>query len=364
MNEAHLGELTSAVEGILGERPARPPFEFDRSLWSALSAGGFTLLPVAEAAGGSGGTLQDAVAVTAAAVRRGAALPLGESMMMGAWLLESAGLPVPRHDVLTAVAGSQVSHESAPGGSLRVSGRLTAVPWARHSSWLVLLIPATPGYVTAAVRLGDRDGACGVSVEHGVNLAGDPRDGVVLDSAVVGAGMWARSSALSASDVQARGALVRLAESGGACQAVLDATSRHVAEREQFGRPLIRFQVVQERLAQLAGETAAVTIAAQAAALAQERNSTAARAAVAAARAAAGESVTAVTRIAHQLHGAIGTTLEHPLGAWTTRLWAWQDEYGSDARWQAELGALAARHDPWDLVTGEIDSGAQPGEPA
>jgi acyl-CoA dehydrogenase len=354
VNDAHLGELTSAVDGILRGRRERPPFEFDRDLWSALAGSGFTLLPVAESAGGSGGTLQDAVAVTAAAVRHGAGLPLGESMMLGAWLLESAGLPVPRHDVLTAVASSQVSHAPAPGGSLRVSGRLTAVPWARHSSWLVMLIPGRPGYVTAAVRLGDGDGARGVSVEHGENLAGDARDGVVLDSAVVEEGMWARSSALSPPDVRARGALVRLAESSGACQAVLEATCRHVAEREQFGRPLIRFQVVQERLAQLAGETAAVTVAAQAAALAQEDGSAAARAAVAAAKAAAGESVTAVTRIAHQLHGAIGTTREHPLGGWTTRLWAWQDEYGSDARWQAELGALAAGDtDPWDLVTGE-----------
>jgi len=51
-----------------------------------------------------------------------------------------------------------------------------------------------------------------------------------------------------------------------------------------------------------------------------------------------------VAAIAHQLHGAIGTTEEHRLRLTTTRLWSWRDEDGPEAECFAELGraALAA----------------------
>jgi len=60
-----------------------------------------------------------------------------------------------------------------------------------------------------------------------------------------------------------------------------------------------------------------------------------------------------VARIAHQLHGAIGFTEEHPLRLTTTCLWAWRDEAGDEAEWAAELGdrALAAGPDGiWPLL--------------
>jgi acyl-CoA dehydrogenase len=42
--------------------------------------------------------------------------------------------------------------------------------------------------------------------------------------------------------------------------------------------------------------------------------------------------------IAHQVHGAMGFTHEHQLHHFTRRLWAWRDEHGSEAVWQARLG--------------------------
>jgi acyl-CoA dehydrogenase len=59
----------------------------------------------------------------------------------------------------------------------------------------------------------------------------------------------------------------------------------------------------------------------------------------------AGEAATRGTSIAHQVHGAIGFTHEHALHFATRRLWAWREEFGSDAAWASELGhaAIAAR---------------------
>ncbi|WP_344252620.1 acyl-CoA dehydrogenase family protein [Pseudonocardia hydrocarbonoxydans] len=76
---------------------------------------------------------------------------------------------------------------------------------------------------------------------------------------------------------------------------------------------------------------------------------------MAAAKARAGEAAGEVARIAHQVHGAIGFTREHDLRLLTTRLWAWRDEDGSDAHWQAELGATVLAAGPealWPMVTG------------
>ena len=59
----------------------------------------------------------------------------------------------------------------------------------------------------------------------------------------------------------------------------------------------------------------------------------------AAARSLAGTAATEVARGAHQLHGAMGVTREHPLHLATRRLWSWRDEYGTQRSWAAMLGA-------------------------
>jgi acyl-CoA dehydrogenase len=60
-----------------------------------------------------------------------------------------------------------------------------------------------------------------------------------------------------------------------------------------------------------------------------------------AAKAQASDSAGTVAAIAHQLHGAIGTTEEHRLRLTTTRLWSWRDEDGTAAECFAELGRAA-----------------------
>jgi acyl-CoA dehydrogenase len=133
---------------------------------------------------------------------------------------------------------------------------------------------------------------------------------------------------------------------------------QYAGERVQFGRPIARFQAVQQQLALAAAEVAAAGAAADAAAATAAReglDSAATAFAVAAAKARTGEAATEVARIAHQVHGAIGFTREHDLRRWTTRLWAWRDEDGSDARWQRELGERVLGEGPealWPLVVG------------
>ncbi|MGH3614174.1 MAG: acyl-CoA dehydrogenase family protein, partial [Pseudonocardia sp.] len=130
-------------------------------------------------------------------------------------------------------------------------------------------------------------------------------------------------------------------------------------ERVQFGRPIARFQAVQQQLALAAEEVAASGAAAEAAARVAERDGFGAGStsfAVAAAKARTSEAAGVVARIAHQVHGAIGFTREHALRLLTTRLWAWRDEDGAEAQWQAELGGRVLAAGPnglWPLLTGD-----------
>jgi acyl-CoA dehydrogenase len=132
-----------------------------------------------------------------------------------------------------------------------------------------------------------------------------------------------------------------------------------VAEREQFGRPLVRFQAVQQQLAALAAEVTAMQVAADAAVLATEDAEAdpaaraAERVAVAAAKAVTSAGAQVVASIGHQLHGALGYTHEHRLGAFTTRLWSWREEFGSEGLWHDRLAAAVAERTAWwPLVAG------------
>ena len=57
--------------------------------------------------------------------------------------------------------------------------------------------------------------------------------------------------------------------------------------------------------------------------------------------------------IAHQVHGAIGFTMEHILHRYSLRALSWRDDFGSESYWAVELGKLVAARgadELWPLV--------------
>ncbi len=128
------------------------------------------------------------------------------------------------------------------------------------------------------------------------------------------------------------GALVRSAQIAGALATVVDMVVAYVREREQFGQPLIRFQAVQQQVALLVGEAMAAAAAVERAGLAPSFE------AIAACKVRCAEAVTLGTAIAHQLHGALGMTVEHRLQQFTRRLWSWRDDFGTESEWAIALG--------------------------
>jgi acyl-CoA dehydrogenase len=65
------------------------------------------------------------------------------------------------------------------------------------------------------------------------------------------------------------------------------------------------------------------------------------------------------TAIAHQVHGAIGFTIEYGLHRLTRRLWSWRSDFGSDAHWAGWLGARVAAAGPdrfWADIADRTDT--------
>ncbi|WP_051712403.1 acyl-CoA dehydrogenase [Spirillospora albida] len=313
--------LTASVAAACA-RYADPDANWNPRLWDALEEMGVTLLPVPEERGGAGGDLPAAVEALRVLGRHAAAVPVAETALLAGWLLAGCGADVPSGPLTAALA-------DGPPDVLR------RVPWAGHAAGLVILTPDEMLYAP-------RDA---YDVEDGANLAGEPRDTVRLRDP----GALRRHPApAGAQEFRERGALARAALMAGAMERALELSVRYAREREQFGRPLAAFQAVQDHLAEMAGETLLATVAVQAAARRP------AGLPVAAAKASAGAAAGTVARLAHQVHGALGCTDEHPLRHVTTRLWAWRDEFGGEAEWAesaADHALAAGGPGLWPLLT-------------
>lgn len=137
-------------------------------------------------------------------------------------------------------------------------------------------------------------------------------------------------------DWEAIGAALFAALIAGAASRVLKLSLNYAAERQQFGKPIARFQAVQQQLSVLAEEVYAVRMAAQ---LALRGNGLAVDPRLAAlAKARASQAVSSIGAIGHMVHGAIGITEEYDLQLYTRRLHDWRLQLGSERYWQQRLG--------------------------
>ena len=314
------------------------PERFDDELWQNLEDTGLARLtstPELEAGPA------DLAVVLRGLARHAGAVPIAETDLLAAWLAKTAGLDVPAsgpHTVATA---------DATITGTRISGTAADVPWARAAAAIILAASTSDGYFVTQL---DRDD---IVIDDGHNLAGEPRARISFD---VPADNFHRLDPAAHEELLRRGAWARCVQVIGALDAAAELTVTHTRERIQFGRALAAFQSVQHQLAAMAGEVersrAVVTLAVAAA---TDHGFGAAQTdyAVTVAKVVLGRAVSPVTTIAHQLHGAIGVTAEHPLWLATTRAQSWITEFGSTRHHAQRLGRIATNaENPWDIVVG------------
>ena len=124
-----------------------------------------------------------------------------------------------------------------------------------------------------------------------------------------------------------RGAIAKCCDLTGGLQRVLEMTLDYAKERQQFDRPIGSFQVIQHYCADMATDVDSTRFCTyQAAWMLSE--GLPCRREIAIAKAWAGEAYERVVTLAHQIHGAIGCTIDHDLQFYTKRGKAAQLSFG------------------------------------
>jgi acyl-CoA dehydrogenase len=293
---------------------------------------------VAESAGGIGETWQGAYPIFRGIGHWQVPLPLAETMI-AAQLLSMAGLEIPDGPM------TLIEHASAPllrvetvGANTVLHGTVHRVPFARHCRWAVISL------ASGQIALLDLTARAGLRLIPANDPAGMPIDSLELDGLKVTATAANPLPGL-AEPIWTLGATATAMMMVGAMESVLAQSVQYANDRVQFGRPIGKYQAIQQQLALMAGDVAASRVAALVAAAdmpsVDQPGTRATMFSAAVAKARCGEAATRCTSIAHQVHGAIGFTYEHPLNFATRRLSSWREAYGSDAAWAKTLGMLA-----------------------
>lgn len=115
-----------------------------------------------------------------------------------------------------------------------------------------------------------------------------------------------------------RAAAAKCCDMAGCIQQALDMTVAYAKERKQYDKPIGSFQVIQHYCADMATDVDGVRLSAYHAAWLLSEGLRATEG-VAVAKAWAGEASQRVMALAHQIHGAIGATIDHDLHYYTRR---------------------------------------------
>lgn len=297
-------DLQSLIDSVLASHDC----DNDQKLWQTFVELGLADLTGSEDRGGSGASWPEAAALARALARRGCTLEVSESDLVAGWLLEQAGAP-PRQAMRVAILDPERMNRPA------VSGNVERAAVVRRDD---------DGYHVSDVPVTD----------IGANDDGHERYPIKRETL---------------EQARTRRALIQAIRISATLETVTELAIDYAQTREQFGRPIGKQQAVQRMIAIIAGETALARAATDAAVLAASVHATAPMqvdAMIAVAQSCCGHAVDPVVRNAHQVIGAIGTTLEHPLHVFTSAALALRAEDRATREWDAAVLDLTVRAQP------------------
>lgn len=291
-------------------------------LWQQIEDAGLLRALAPEREGGAGLGWRDVAPTLVATGHHAAPVPLGEAVAAHA-LAASAGSALPEGIVTLGLFDGEVA------SSGRASVRARSVPHARNAAWVVgTLESRDPSKLATLLAMQAADARLTASARTDGNIR--------CDLEWQGATPALRVETPPGGSALEAGAALRTAQIAGGIGRVLDLAVQYAGERVQFGKPIGRFQAIQQQLAVLGELAAASAMAAELACDAPGTVLDPVR--VACAKTRASEAAGAAAAIGHAVHGAIGVTEEHDLQLFTRRLWAWRLDFGSDAHWSAAIG--------------------------
>lgn len=309
-----------------------------RHAWRSIAAQGWLGLGLPQSAGGYGAFIGDLGLLLSVAGAARWRLPLVECLGEACGALLAAPPTGERDELLGNIAtgeavvllaashldpGNVLPSAAASDGIWRLAGRTQRMRGADLCTHL-LVEARNAADGERGLYLIERV-AASAQVECGVSV--DAQPATLVDLSNIAARRIADASAIAAG--RRRAQLLAACESLAIAQAVLDATRQHLAGRNQFGQPILRFQAVQHRLVGIylrIRELRALLTAAQAAyddgAVKLDRM-------LWQLQAQASATAMAATQEGIQLHGGMGMTAEMPLGDYYKRALLLQSLFGS-----------------------------------
>ena len=287
-------------------------------LWQQITESGFADAMIAEEAGGAGLNLSDAFGLFFLCGRHALPLPLAQTIIARRILMEH-GIDIP--DGPIAISPLPVNHtnehiecRNVPFGPLAQSVVVPHGGASAHAQDL-LLHTANAGCSGTGVH-GSLQG----------HLSWTQPD---LETVIEGAFPWLEVAAA-----------ITAAQMAGAMDTILNITVKYASERSQFGRPIAKFQAVQQQMSVLAELASASRVGAELG-CGTSADGTPNVLAAAVAKARASEAAGTVVSIAHGVHAAMGITEEYDLQIYTRRLIEWRTDYGSAGYWNRRVGDAA-----------------------
>jgi pimeloyl-CoA dehydrogenase small subunit len=318
------------------------PDGWSRAVWQQYAELGLLGLPFAEAHGGFGGGAVETMIVMETFGRGLVLEPYFATVILGGGLLRRAASPAQQQALLPQVVQGKLKlafahverHSRYDLADVATTAKQDGAMWVLDGAKSVVLHGDCADRLLVTARTSgnrrDRNGMGLFLVDPsaaGVTRRGYPTQDGLRAAEVTLSGVRvpqddAIPNALPAIEHVVDEAIAALcAEAVGCMQAMHETTLEYLKTRQQFGRPIGQFQVLQHRsVDMLVALEQARSMAMFAAVMAAEEDPTERRRAIAAAKVQIGRSGRHIGQEAIQLHGGIGMTMEYKVGHYFKRM--------------------------------------------
>ncbi len=362
--------LKDSVERLLADRYAfdqrknhlKEPNGWSAALWSQYAELGLLGLPFAEEYGGFGGGAVEIMLVMEAFGRALAVEPYLATVVLGGTAIRLGGTDAQKSTLLPAIAEGRMKLAFAHGErqarydvtDVMTTAQRSGQGWVLDGAKSVVTHgDCADRLIVSARNAGERDADQGITLflvdanangvaRRGYTMRDEQRAAEVSLSGVqvshddvlgeVGAGLRIIRRVIEA------GIAATAAESVGAMEALHAMTLEYSRTREQFGKPIGTYQVVQHRLAEmLMSLEQGRSMAMLAAMMVDEPDANEREHNIAMAKVGIGQAGRFVSQNAVQLHGGIGMTEELAVGHYFRRCMVIERLFGDTAHYLTRL---------------------------
>ncbi|GAA4407786.1 acyl-CoA dehydrogenase [Advenella faeciporci] len=305
------------------------------AIWSEIAASGFLDVMLTEEKGGAGLSLKEAGNLFKLEGYFNLPVPFASTLLARGWL-DNNRLTVPDGSIAIATMGVKVSE-----GQGRIV--INKLPFGHQAASFLVLANQRCYLLTQEKAVVNEVYHAGLFASVSWRL----EETIELDV-----------SARALDELLNLASLATLLPSVGAMEKIFEMTLEYANQRQQFGRPLSKFQAIQHQISVLAEHVWAARMAAQIACNSNNNRSDPNLLAIAKYQVSFVSDQ--VADIAHAVHGAIGITEEYALHFYTRRVREFRSEAGTQSCWAKKLGHHVLGQEGetvFSMLTGELCPG-------